>query len=65
MICKECHRSEKSVRQGHVELEIEGVMINVVSGNAPAVGCEMEAKEIMEQVRLSGRIYSQGGESGD
>ena len=31
-----------------LKLDIEGVMINVVSGYVPQVGCKLEEKEILE-----------------
>ncbi|KAI5104291.1 hypothetical protein C0J45_5917 [Silurus meridionalis] len=34
-----------SDRVMHVKLEVEGVMINVISAYAPQVGCEMKEKE--------------------
>lgn len=34
-----------------LKLEVEGVMLNVVSGNAPQVACELEEKEKMWRER--------------
>lgn len=34
-----------STRMMSLKLEIEGVMVNAVSGYAPQVGCELEEKK--------------------
>ncbi|KAK3506526.1 hypothetical protein QTP70_006437 [Hemibagrus guttatus] len=44
-VWEECSRGDKSVRVMSLKLEIEGVMLNVVSGYAPQVGYELEEKE--------------------
>ena len=36
---------KKSDRMMSVKMEIEGVMVNVISAYAPQVGCELEEKE--------------------
>ena len=41
-VCYECSGSEKSIRVMSLKIEIEGMMFNVVSGDALKVGCELE-----------------------
>ncbi|KAK3513803.1 hypothetical protein QTP70_028878 [Hemibagrus guttatus] len=64
-VCEECPGGDRvSDRVMSLKLEIEGVMLNVVSGYAPQVGCELEEKErfwseldeVMESIPTGERV---------